>query len=66
MMLAEMKHDGAAGDLCVERKVVAEAMLPIEPEAQEAKVELLGLVDREDAQDGNRLPQLHVLHSAAC
>src|SRR5260221_10286894 len=58
MMLAEMQKDAGARDLRVERKVVAEAMFPIEREAQEADVEFFRLVDREDAQDGDHLLQI--------
>ena len=47
-MLAQVQAEIAARDLGVEREAVAEAVLPIDLETEEADVELHRLVDRED------------------
>src|SRR5258708_15415987 len=51
VMLAEMQCEPGARYLHVERKIVTEAMLPIDLKAEEAAVELLCFLDREHAQD---------------
>jgi len=66
-MIIVAEHNAAARDLRAKREVVAEAMLPIPGEAQEIEIELFRLLDREDAQDRDRLPELRrFAHSAAC
>lgn len=62
VMLAQVQLEPRSGDLHVEREVVAEAMLPVDGEAEEADIELLRLLDREDAQDGDRVFELRVAH----
>ncbi|MOA67617.1 hypothetical protein D3C78_1948730 [compost metagenome] len=46
-------------DLRVQRQVRAEAMLPVEGEAEEVEVERFGLVDAEDAQHGDGGGEVH-------
>jgi hypothetical protein len=51
VVLAEVQDQVAAGDLPIERKIVAEAAVPIDLEAEIAEAELLGLGDVEHAQN---------------
>jgi hypothetical protein len=51
MMLAQVQDEVAARHLPVERRVVGEAVIPIDLEAEKALVEFVGLGDIEDAQD---------------
>ena len=51
-MLAEMQDAAVAADRHVKRRIVVEAMLPLDLEAEEADIELARLGNVEDAQDG--------------
>ena len=55
VVLGEMEHQAVAGDLHVEGGGGVEAVLPIEMEAGVVEVKLTGLLDGEDAQDGDDL-----------
>jgi hypothetical protein len=48
----EVQRAAIARHLHIERKVLAEAVLPLHLEAQEIDVEFARLLDVEDAQDG--------------
>jgi hypothetical protein len=50
VMLAQMQDQVAAGNLAVERSDGAEAMIPIDLEAEEPKVKFVGLGNIEDPQ----------------
>ena len=58
VMLRQVEDQPPSGNLHVDGRVVVKAMLPTDGEAQEADVELLGLLDAEDAQDRNGLEHL--------
>lgn len=62
VMLTQMQAKAAAGNLRVEGEIVSEAMFPIDSEAKEIHVELLRLLDREDAEDRDCVLELG--HSA--
>ncbi len=53
MMFAEMQDAAVARDLGVERRIVAEAVFPLNLEAQKSDIEFVRLGDVEDAQDGS-------------
>ena len=63
VMLAQVQFQAQAGNLRIEGEVVAEAVLPIDLEAEEIDVEFLGLLDREDPQDRNC--DLELLHAGS-
>ncbi len=58
VMLAQVENQVAARHLPVERRVVVEAMIPIDLEAEKALLELVRLGDIEDAQDRNDADEL--------
>ncbi|MNH26436.1 hypothetical protein D3C79_864910 [compost metagenome] len=58
-MLAQVQDQAVAMDLRIQRQVRAEAVLPVQGEAEEIEVELLGLFDRENAQDGDGRGERH-------
>ena len=58
VVLAQMHAKAAARHLGIERKIVPEAVFPVDPEAQEIDIEVHRLLDREDAQDGDRVPEV--------
>ena len=49
MVLRKMQHETTKGDLRIERRVFFKAVLPIHLEAKESNVELLRLLDAENA-----------------
>src|ERR1700709_1162641 len=57
-MLAQMKCQAVARDLHVDLKVGLKTMLPIDLETEKIEIELAGLVDRENAQDGHNAAEL--------
>src|SRR5712671_2239771 len=63
VMLAQMQREAGARDLHIDGRVIAEAMLPIDGEAEEPAIELLGLLDREDAQDRHGAGDPELIHA---
>src|ERR1700719_4179528 len=59
MMLAEMQNQVAPRHLPVERRIVVEAVIPINLEAEKALIELVGLGDVEDAQNRDDAHELN-------
>src|ERR1035438_10904640 len=55
MVLRKMQHETTKGDLRIERRVFFKAVLPIHLEAKESNVELLRLLDAENAKNRNHL-----------
>ena len=54
MMLAQVQDQVAARHLAVERRVVVKAVIPIDLEAKEALIELVGLADVEECAGSGR------------
>jgi hypothetical protein len=59
MMLAQVQDQVAARHLAVERRVIVEAVIPIDLEAEKALIELVGLGEVEDAQDRDDAHELN-------
>ena len=57
-MLGEVEDNAITGDLEVEGEVVAVAVFPVDFEAEVIEVELAGLRDVEDAEDGDGLEEV--------
>ena len=57
VVLGEVQLQPGTRHLRIEREVVAEAVLPIDREAEEVDVEFFGFSDVEDAQDGYRFDE---------
>src|ERR1700677_389206 len=59
VVLAQVQDEVAARYLAVERRVVVEAVIPVDLEAEEALIELVRLGDVEDAQDRHDADELN-------
>ena len=59
MVLAQVQDEVAARHLPVERRVIVEAMIPIDLEAEKGLIEFVGLGDVEDAQDRDDARELY-------
>lgn len=53
MMLRKMQHTAILGDLAIQRAIRTLAIFPVQLEAEEGQVMILGTTDIEDAEDGN-------------
>ena len=58
VVFGEVEGDAIAGDLEVEGEVVAEAVFPVDVEAEVIEIELAGLGDIKDAEDGDGLEEV--------
>ncbi len=52
-MLAQVQHHAVPGNLDIERKIIAEAVFPIEPETEKADVEFERFLDIENTHREN-------------
>jgi hypothetical protein len=66
MMLAQVQDQVPAWRLAIERRVVVEAVIPIDLEAEKAQVELVCLGDVEDAQDRDDAHELNRPSGRSC